>query len=98
MKAQAAIRVIHTFPGAPINPSAFVQCKDLLINTVASARWNTALSLRELFQQFISDAQEPLRRLVNRSSGPHRAKAAVLMRWDTFRIYSVLMSRDGFRI
>jgi len=84
MKAQAAIRVLHTFPGALINPSAFVQCKDRLINTVASARWNSALSLRELFQQFISDAEKPLKRLVNRSSGPHRAKAAVLMRGTDF--------------
>ncbi len=91
MKAQAAIRVLHTFPRALINPSTFVQCKDRLIqckdrliNTVASARWNSALSLRELFQQFISDAEKPLKRLVNRSSRPHRAKAAVLMRGTDF--------------
>ena len=80
MKAQAEIRVVHTVSGALINPSAFIQCKDGLINTVASARWNSALSLRELFQQFIPHAEKPLKPLVNRSSGPHRAKAAVLMR------------------
>ena len=51
-----------------------------LINTAALARCKEVLALGELFQQFVSRDEKPLKRLVGRSSRLHRAKAPVLMR------------------
>ena len=51
-----------------------------LINTEASARWQDVLSTEELFQQFGTDDEKPLKRLTNWCAHLHRAKAAVLMR------------------
>ena len=51
-----------------------------LIDTAASARCKDALSLRELFEQFVSRDGKPLKRLLTWSSRRHRAEAPVLMR------------------
>jgi hypothetical protein len=60
-------RIFHTAEGAFINTAASARCKDVL-------------SLGELFQQFVSRDEKPLKRLVGRSSRLHRAEAPVLMR------------------
>jgi hypothetical protein len=51
-----------------------------IVNTAASARCGDELAHRELFQQFVSGGEKPLKRLVRRCLPFHRAKAAVLMR------------------
>jgi len=58
----------------------FHNSKQPFINTAASARWEDALLLEKLFQQFVNGHEKPLKRLVPRSAPPHRAKAPVLMR------------------
>ena len=52
----------------------------VLINTAALARRKDALWRGELFHQFVSRHEKPLKQLVGGSSGLHRAKATVLMR------------------
>ena len=66
-KLNRLARIFHTFVGALINTAALARCKD-------------ALSLGELFQQFVARSKKPLKRLVGRCSRSHRAKAPVLMR------------------
>jgi hypothetical protein len=58
-------------PGAPANS---------LINTMASARWKGVGVRAELFQQSAGRGEKPLKRLVLRGRGCHRAEATVLMR------------------
>ena len=54
-------RIFHTFLGALINTAALARCKD-------------ALSLGELFEQFVSREEKPLKRLVGRG-GPQFSPA-----------------------
>jgi hypothetical protein len=56
---------IHTRVGALINTAALARCKEELLPG-------------ELFQQFVSLDEQPLKRLVGRSSRAHWAKAPVL--------------------
>ena len=55
-----------------------------LIDTVASARCKEAIVSFKLFQQFASSREKPLKRLQHRTASPHRAKAAVLMRYREY--------------
>src|SRR5438552_17189598 len=66
-----------------------------LINTGALARWNDALRLKELFQQFVLRCEKPLKRLRPPSSALHRAEAPVLMRFSKSQYgISSLNARD----
>jgi hypothetical protein len=50
-------------------------CAALLINTVASARWNHALSLKELFQHFIANHRNPPHPLARRGRSQRPSSA-----------------------
>src|SRR5260370_28779673 len=65
-------RMFHTVGGA-------------LINAAALARRKDALSLGELFQQFVSRDGKPLKRLLGCSWRRHRAEAPLLMRMGVTR-------------
>jgi hypothetical protein len=65
-------RIFHTVGGA-------------LINAAALARRKDALSLGELFQQFVSRDGKPLKRLLGCSCRRHRAEAPVLVRMGVTR-------------
>jgi hypothetical protein len=52
----------------------------LLISTGASARWRKAVSVEELFQQFLAPPAKPLKWLKLLYIALHRAEAPVLIR------------------